>query len=70
MSAVRGHALRHEGAPHGRNRDGEWERIGYWGGTGGQGHALCECGATSDLLGSSTQRKAWHREHKAHVVTA
>ena len=37
---------------------------GYMGGTG---RAKCRCGALSDILHSSKERKAWHREHKAGV---
>lgn len=37
-------------------------------GIGGDGHALCACGAQSEHLHSGHAREAWHREHKAEVA--
>jgi hypothetical protein len=30
--------------------------------------AVCECGATSELLPTNEARKQWHREHKADMI--
>lgn len=60
-----GHALQAEGAPYDLNEDGGLSRTGLnWNLTSGAGRALCECGAYSEVLPSSTQRKQWHRDHK------
>lgn len=69
---VGGHGLRGEGAPFTRQGCCSDEQQPMRTGrllmsTGGEGHGLCECGAQSEHLGSSTRRKAWHREHKAEV---
>ena len=66
---VPGHALQCEGAPHVMSETGRVIRTyNSWGGIGGHGRGLCECGAMSDLLDSAHQRKAWHRQHKANVA--
>lgn len=57
-----GHGLRNEGAPFARDGNG-WQRL--WWPDGPEGVALCECGATSEVLPSDTARKRWHRDvHK------
>lgn len=61
---VSGHALWYEGAPH----DDNGRRIG-WQGTHGEGRGVCTCGARSEVLPSGYQRKRWHREHKAAVLS-
>lgn len=63
VTKVRGHALLQEGAPF--NADGRTANPA--GGTGGYGQARCECGATSGTLSSGSERRAWHREHKALI---
>lgn len=62
-----GHELRDEGAPY----DGRGRKIwqNRWT-TSGRGRAKCSCGALSPELPSGTQRKAWHRAHKAEVRAA
>lgn len=62
---LKGHGLWFEGAPH----DDHGKRIG-WRGVSGEGRARCSCGALSEPLPSASQRKAWHRTHKAEVVEA
>lgn len=37
---------------------------------GGEGRAVCSCGAYSPLLPSTTQRRAWHRGHKDEIRQA
>lgn len=72
---VKGHTLRGEGMPfatadcqEGRCNSRR-EVINYWGGgVGGDGHAMCSCGATSGHLASGGQRKQWHADHKAMVA--
>jgi hypothetical protein len=74
---VTGHGLVGEGAPHAvpgchalpcsGERDDEPVRVGNYSSTGGWGHGLCQCGATSPHLSSANQRKAWHVGHKAEV---
>lgn len=66
QTLVPGHALRHEGAAHAVNEDGQVVRV--W--EGRYGRALCSCGALSDLLYSGGERKRWHAQHKADVVSA
>lgn len=60
---LRGHGLFFEGAAF----DERGRRVRTQG-TGGTGHALCQCGATSDTLTSGGQRQEWHREHKTEIV--
>lgn len=57
------HTLRYEGAPFDENG----YRVGHMG-VGGTGRGKCSCGEFSDVLHSGSQRKAWHREHKALVT--
>lgn len=66
MAAIRGHALIHEGAPHGDN--GYPIHYGGFISSGGDGRGKCECGALSDWLTSGNTRKAWHRAHKAEIA--
>jgi len=61
---VSGHELRNEGAPF----DARRHRIGIVNRTSGEGRGLCSCGALSDVLGSGSKRKAWHREHKSEQL--
>ncbi|MDQ8040652.1 hypothetical protein RDI86_02195 [Cellulosimicrobium sp. XJ-DQ-B-000] len=64
-----GHELLWEGAPHEKRANGTFSRR--WGqGTGGTGHGLCSCGASSGEMTSGTQRKKWHREHKQQIREA
>ena len=63
-----GHGLRSEGAPFMLNEDGNWARSSrHFSTVSGVGRGPCECGAVSPLTNSSTDRKKWHREHKAEV---
>ena len=64
MTLVAGHTLRFEGAPHAVDEDRQVVRI--WEGRYGRG--LCSCGALSDLLHSTAERKRWHAAHKAVVA--
>ena len=65
---VAGHGLLAEGAPFLRNEEGDWSRVGYlFISTSGRGRGVCQCGKASPILDSSTQRRKWHREHKAEV---
>lgn len=57
---VPGHGLIAEGAAF----DADGRRV-FFGGVGGYGHAHCSCGEVSSFLASSTDRKIWHRAHKA-----
>jgi hypothetical protein len=66
---VKGHTLRGEGAAYEPHERGGFRAIRNWG-TGGTGFAVCTCGVTSEVLSSSTQRRAWHRGHKADVAKA
>lgn len=34
----------------------------------GAGHAVCECGAVSPHLHYGSERRWWHRRHKARVI--
>lgn len=36
----------------------------------GEGRGVCGCGAESPMLGSTRQRRQWHREHKADIHSA
>ena len=64
-TSLRGHALRSEGKPYKLSDENEWAPQPH-----GQhhdplrGHALCECGATSEWLYSDAARKRWHAQHK------
>jgi hypothetical protein len=63
---VPGHTLIAEGAPFAVVGGARTTRTNPMG-TGGSGRGLCTCGEWSPMLDSSTQRKQWHREHKAAV---
>ncbi|MET4222810.1 hypothetical protein [Oerskovia enterophila] len=65
MSRLAGHELWWEGAPH--TAKGQLIYRGRIT-TGGTGHGKCSCGALSPELPSGTQRRAWHREHKAEIT--
>lgn len=62
QTLMKGHTLRHEGAPyqflHGTLVLQKSELIG---------RALCSCGVASEMLTSTRARKRWHVEHKAEV---
>jgi hypothetical protein len=60
---VPGHALAREGLPH--DDQGRPDYSAGW--TGGEGRALCSCGASSQVMASGHARQQWHREHKADV---
>lgn len=61
------HALLNEGAAF--DDDGERKTFDRFVlGTAGEGRAKCSCGEMSDVLSSSTKRKAWHRQHKTDVI--
>lgn len=63
---IKGHRLMHEGAPH--DEDGHRIDTGFRDSTAaGTGHALCECGASSEELPSRNKRAAWHRKHKTEI---
>jgi len=34
----------------------------------GRGHAVCECGVLSPHLDAGSDRRRWHRHHKARVI--
>jgi len=38
------------------------------GGTGGEGHALCECGELSGHLETGNARDRWHKGHKTELA--
>lgn len=65
MSRLAGHEPWWEGAPH--TAKGQLIHRGRIT-TGGTGHGKCSCGAFSPELPSGTQRRAWHREHKAEIT--
>lgn len=67
MARLSGHELYNEGAAF---DDRGKHRISLHGGTGGEGKGKCSCGALSPKLTSGTQRKAWHRAHKAEIQAA
>jgi hypothetical protein len=62
VTRVAGHALLAEGAAF--NRDGQRVTMNT---TAGSGHARCQCGAQSEALRSSGERRRWHVAHKAEV---
>lgn len=62
---VPGHTLVSEGAPYVWRKD-RWARAGWT--VGGDGKGLCSCGATSEVLKSSTARRTWHRAHKEEIL--
>ena len=62
-TALRGHALQGEGAAYERSDEGNWLKV--WRGWDGVG--LCECGATSPVLGGNNARKRWHAAHKTEM---
>lgn len=55
------HTLKADGAAF--SEDGERFQLDT---TGGNGHALCSCGATSGILKSRAARKLWHKGHAAN----
>jgi hypothetical protein len=57
-----GHSLFGEGGPD--TLEGEPLLLKYYSGRG-----KCSCGAVSEILPSTTQRRAWHRQHKADVIS-
>lgn len=64
---VRGHALQNEGAAFTAGR----ELVYAYGGRGGPGYGLCECGELSpEVENSCDGRSAWHRKHKLAVNKA
>lgn len=59
MARVLGHGLQREGRAH--------DVLGRY--TGEQvGFGLCECGATSPLLGTTAARQRWHQDHKTALL--
>jgi len=60
-----GHGLRNEGAAY-DDRGYPLDAGGYVV-RSGPGRAKCECGELSEVLPSTSARKAWHRQHKAEV---
>jgi DNA-binding CsgD family transcriptional regulator len=67
---IQGHGLKHEGAAF------EWvegltglelDRV-HSNTVSGVGRAWCACGESSGILQSSTQRRSWHRDHKAAIL--
>lgn len=58
---VKGHTLVREGWPHWSNDDPLNFRSK-------KGRGKCSCGAMSEWLGSTAQRKRWHKQHKAEVL--
>jgi len=76
---VPGHRLQGRGAPHTGQTCQKWpcdlhagvRRVDKFGtvrdqGVGGHGHALCECGWTSEhLLTGAARRRAWRRHKRA-----
>lgn len=62
-SRLDGHSLVAKGAPFGRD-GARAPRRRYWRGVGGLGRALCSCGATSPIVESVAERRAWHLKHK------
>lgn len=64
---IPGHALRREGKPYGKVPGPKG--MEHWPETGPLGYALCECGATSEMLDSDRARKDWHRMiHKRGII--
>jgi hypothetical protein len=65
---LEGHTLLAEGAAF-RFLNGS--KAAYYrafpGKTGGYGHGICQCGASSFQY-TQTDRKAWHKEHRARVI--
>lgn len=60
------HPLMNEGAAF--DDDGNRKTFGLFVlGVAGEGRAKCFCGEMSEVLPSASQRKAWHRQHKADV---
>jgi hypothetical protein len=64
-TALRGHALRGEGAAYIPGEEEPWIRC-----RGHIGYGLCECGATSTTQWSNAARKRWHADHKEVVRKA
>ena len=67
-----GHVLQAEGAPFQvvvRTETGKpiVERVGSWITTSGTGRGYCSCGATSDVVDTTTKRRQWHRDHKTQI---
>lgn len=67
QTALRGHGLQAEGAPH----DEDGDRIHGSGsrflGSSGEGRAKCACGELSEVLASAAERRRWHNAHKDEV---
>lgn len=70
-TALRGHALRGEGAAYVRRDEDElfwstdkdpWVKARGWSGVG-----LCECGEPSPVLDTNNARKRWHADHKDKI---
>jgi hypothetical protein len=63
-TALRGHALRGEGAAYIPGEEEPWLRC-----RGHIGRGLCECGAFSDVEWTHADRKRWHARHKDEIRT-
>ena len=62
QTLLKGHSLRFEGqALYGG------PNMGCPTGKNGRGQGRCSCGEWSPVLGSSYQRKQWHRQHKDEI---
>ena len=64
-TAIKGHALKADGAAFDENAN----RIDP-STAGGDGSALCQCGALSPIATSRKARIDWHKEHKADAAAA
>lgn len=62
-TAIKGHALKADGAAF----DADANRIDP-DTAGGDGSALCQCGALSPIATSRKARIGWHKEHKADAA--
>lgn len=60
---LRQHISHKDGWPHDR-----WGDPFYVSKNSGAGHAKCICGAMSEELDSSRQRREWQREHRVEVL--
>lgn len=68
---VAGHELWAEGAAFRFSATSRRPQRVSFRGVGGEGFAVCSCGATSPAsLPSGAARKDWHRAHKAEVRVA
>lgn len=68
-TALRGHALRSEGAAYRPGDEGVLVRV-RWNSVAGDGVGACECGAASRVLGSAAARRRWHAAHKDEIRQA